>query len=310
MSFRRSADISDRCGAEMSGHIVILVNPAAGRGDRGALRRFVSALAGPARRIDIIESRGPEDIKRIAHDTVADYILIAGGDGSINEAVAGLFARRRPRPVLGIVPLGTVNVLAAELGLPRDLSALARAYLQNQVGSLRLGLANDRPFVLMASTGLDAQVVHAVRPGLKRIVGRAAYLIQACRLLLHRSPAFEIETDSGVFRSKLAIFAKASRYGGNFVVAPGMSVLRPGLRLIVPRDVKLSTLLRIAYSLLRGDLPGEGLIETALLRRARVTAASPIAIQIDGDPLGCTPLLLCEADEPLDILLMRERSDG
>lgn len=294
--------------AELSGRIVILANPAAGGGDRGALARFVAALAGPTRQINMLMSAGPGDLRRLSRDVVADALLVAGGDGSINEAVEGLLARNGPKPVLGIIPQGTVNVLASELGLPRDPALLARAYLENRIGRLSLGLANGRPFVLMASAGLDAEVVSALRPALKRIIGRAAYLVEAGRLILRASPPLEIETDTGTFHAPLAIVANAARYGGDFVVSRDVHALRLGLRLIVLRNVDLLSLLRLGYFLLRGEIEASGLIDSVAVRRAMIRAPLPAATQIDGDALGRTPLLVQEAEAALDILLAQEGS--
>jgi len=296
------------CDAALRGRIVILANPAAGRRDAGALSRFASALAGPGREIEIVMSDGPGDMRRISQEVPADYLFIAGGDGSINEAVAGLLARDRPRPVLGIVPQGTVNVLAVELGLPRDPALLAEAYLANRIEKLFLGLANDRPFVLMTSAGLDAEVVSAMRPGLKKIIGRGAYLFEAARLILRESPQLEIETEAGIYQAKLAIVANAARYGGDMLLTRDISALQPGLRLITLQNVSLLTLLRLGYFLIRGELEKSGLVEIAPVRRVCVRARTPVATQMDGDALGLTPLFVREADESLDVLLAQERS--
>ncbi len=294
--------------ADLRGRIVILANPAAGRKDAGALSRFASALAGSGREIEVIISDGPGDLRRAARQVVADYLFVAGGDGSINETVAGLLARDRPRPVLGIVPQGTVNVLAAELGLPRDPALLARAYLANRIGKLFCGLADDRPFVLMASAGLDANVVGAIRPGLKKVIGRAAYLFEAARLILRESPMLEIETDAGTYFARLAIVAKAGRYGGDFLLTRDISALQPGLRLITLQNVGPLSILRFGYRLIRGELEESGLVGIAAVRQACVRARTPVVTQMDGDALGLTPMLVREAEEPLDILLAQERS--
>jgi diacylglycerol kinase (ATP) len=288
---------------ELSGRIVILANPAAGRRNRAALSRLAAALTAATRQVDVSESPGPGDIRRLARDVDADCLLVAGGDGSVNEAVVGLLERPGARPVLGVVPQGTVNILARELGLPHDMAALARAYLANRRGKLHLGLANDRPFVLMASVGLDAEVVHALRPELKRVIGRAAYLIEAMRLALRKGPLLEIETDAGLVAAKLAVFTKSSRYGGEFVIARNSRVLTPGLRLVALREVGPLALCRLGFFMMLGRMEDSGLVATIETRHAHVRAPVPVATQVDGDPLGVTPLLVREAEETLDILL-------
>ncbi len=300
------ARASEGLRADLSGRIVILANPAAGRSNRASLSRLAAELSAPARQIEIVECAGPGDIGRLARQVEADYLFVAGGDGSVNDVVAGLLARDKPRPVLGVIPQGTVNVLARELGLPNEPAALARAYLSNRRGKLHLGLANDRPFILMASAGLDARVVHAIRPALKRAIGRSAYLVKAMRLASRNSPLLEIRTDVGALTAKLAVFTKASRYGGEFVIARDREVLKPGLRLVVLRNVGLLDLCRLGFFMAIGHIEESGLVETIEFRQAHVNAAVPVETQVDGDPLGVTPLLVREADETLDILLPPE----
>lgn len=289
--------------AELSGRIVILANPAAGRRDRESLSRFAEALASPARQVEIVESACVGDIRRLAREVEADCLLVAGGDGSVNEAVAGLLSRSGVKPVLGVIPHGTVNILARELRLPRDPSALARAYIANKVGKLHPGLANEQPFVLMASAGLDAEAVRAVRPSLKRIIGRTAYLVEAMRVFIRKSAPLEIHTDAGSVIARLAVFTKSSHYGGAFVIAADRSVHKPGLRLIVLREVGFLSLCRLALSMALDRMEQSDIIETFECRSGRICAPFPVATQIDGEALGVTPLWVRDSDETIDILL-------
>jgi diacylglycerol kinase (ATP) len=96
---------------ELSGRIVIVVNPISGKHKRDVINLIAQKLQDPKRHVEIIESHGPGHICEIARTSVAQAILIAGGDGSVNEAVRGLLKRLYPRPLLGIIGNYLVDVL-------------------------------------------------------------------------------------------------------------------------------------------------------------------------------------------------------
>src|SRR5205809_6453673 len=101
--------------------IIVIFNPAA-RGEKSQrCRHFLETLAGGSPRISLAGTQGPGDARRLAAEAVAngcDLIVAAGGDGTLNEVANGIGLSGVP---LGILPLGTVNVFARELGIPRDL---------------------------------------------------------------------------------------------------------------------------------------------------------------------------------------------
>ena len=147
------------------------------------------------------ETRARGDAVKMAQQAVrqgASLVVAAGGDGTIAEVAEGL---RGSKTQLGILPLGTANVLALELGLPRAPAALAETLIGGRIRWLRPGLVtfadgSNRLFVQMLGMGFDAAVVSALDLGLKRRLGRAAYVLQAAReLTRYRFPACVVELD-------------------------------------------------------------------------------------------------------------------
>src|SRR6185312_7997435 len=120
-----------------------------------------------------------------------DAIVAAGGDGTINEVANGLLAAiasGRRAPPLGIVPMGTANVLARELDILGSPHKIVRMLLEGRVVPIRLGRADSsagtRHFIMMAGIGFDAHVVATVSLALKRWVGKGAYVISSLRRIL------------------------------------------------------------------------------------------------------------------------------
>jgi len=174
---------------------------------------------------------GPGTAAHIARDVVergADLILAAGGDGTINEIVNGMAGSKVP---LGILPAGTANVLANELGMGRTMERAARSLLRCVPERVSLGLLStalgDAPryFLLMAGAGLDAEIVYHLNSRLKDALGKVAYWVGGLARFGRRLPEFTVETESGSHRASFALVSRVRNYGGDLEIAPSISLL-------------------------------------------------------------------------------------
>ena len=176
-------------------------------------------------------------------------MVVAGGDGTINEAINGLMAREPPHvPTLGIIPVGTTNVLSRDLRIPGSADALARLLAHGQTRDIHAGCANGRYFALMCGVGMDAHIVNRTSLRLKKRIGKLAYVLQGVRELLAGTPRrYRVEIDgSEVVEASSVIVAKSRYYGGEFQLAPQAAIGKPELQVcLFLRGGRLSTLLYI-----------------------------------------------------------------
>ena len=161
--------------------LTVIFNPTAGARRGRRLEATLRILRDEGCALDLRQTKAAGDAARLARaidPTATDLVVAAGGDGTINEVINGLVegGGASAPPALAIVPLGTANVLAAEIGLGTSPRAIADAVLKGRTVSLSLGEANGRLFALMVGVGFDAQVVRHVDLALKRRIGKAAYL--------------------------------------------------------------------------------------------------------------------------------------
>ncbi|WP_051134222.1 diacylglycerol kinase family protein [Methylocystis sp. ATCC 49242] len=282
--------------------IAIIVNPVAGKYRRSRIGAIAQILRRDGRHVEIAESAGPGCIREIARAIPADMVLAAGGDGTINEAVAGLLDRASPRPAFGVIPQGTANVLGHELGLPRGAQDLANVFLAGHTRKLHPGLANGRPFVLMASAGLDAEVVSSVNLSLKKKLGGLAYIVAAARTLNREAKDIEATIGDTRILAKLFIVSKAKRYGGNYLLDPDADIFNPGFTLVAVSDIRPFALCKIGLALMAGRLDNVSGIRKMRVKAVYLRSRDTVATQIDGDVLGVTPLIVSEGCEALDIL--------
>src|SRR5882757_10076450 len=199
--------------------MVIVFNPVAGRRRAQLLWRVLDVLVANGVRLDLAETHRPGHAEALARDAVQrgeQMVVAAGGDGTIAEVANGLMGSSA---CLGVIPLGTANVLAHELGLP-----VAAALAFGRTCRLWPGLANGpdgtRLFVQMLGVGFDAHVVRNLPFPLKKVFGKGAYVMQSMReLARYKFPVIRLRIDDAETEAASVIISKGRLYGGSFHLA-------------------------------------------------------------------------------------------
>ncbi len=164
--------------------VLVIHNPTAGWRRRRRFERILSALIAAGVDVDVRPTtrRGDaEAFARAADPAEHDAIAVAGGDGTINEVVNGLGDKKLP---LAVIPLGTANVLAHEIGLGGSPREIAETIARGRPQPISVGIVNGRRFVMMAGFGFDAHVVAEVKPMIKKLFGKIAYVISTLKALV------------------------------------------------------------------------------------------------------------------------------
>ena len=275
-------------------NVLIVYNPTAG-GRRGR-HRFRATLRHLQRlgcRWTVRETAGPGDAERLVReadaDPVATYDLVvaAGGDGTVNEVIAGLDGSEVP---LGLVPLGTANVLAAEIGLGRRPAAMAAAIAGGRTRPIHLGIVNDRRFAVMAGIGFDAHVVTGVTPALKRVLGRAAYVWRSlCELLRGPTAGYRVTIDDRIFEASTVIVANGHFYGGRYVCAPEARLEEPLLHVVLFESSGRWNALRYLLAMLTGRLARLPDVQVIATETLTVDGPPGEPVQADGDVVAVLP---------------------
>lgn len=270
--------------------VEIIVNPKCGSQAVKRANRLMEILQDRGVYVRVRGTRYRGHAEALASEAAAqsvDRLVAVGGDGTINEIVNGLGGASVP---LAIVAAGTANVLARELGWPRDLEKIADIIQRGGTRRVHLGSVNGRRFVLMASLGLDSEVVATVTEGSKRRFGRLAYAWTALRRLVWRRPQlFDIVIDGTPMRVAGVIAAKARRYGGGFIAAPAADLANPDFQLLLARRPGRFAHLGYALALGMGRLSHAGGMDTRQAVEIVLDGPAGIPIQADGDIVGATP---------------------
>ena len=222
----------------------LIVNPVSGT-DSGPdyLQTINERLRAAVGEMDIVMTTGPCDAADAAEsasrDGEYDRLFVAGGDGTLNEAVNGVARVEGAlrRITFGVIPLGTGNDFAAALGLPEDVEESINILLAGRTVEADVGVLNERRFVNVSAGGFVAEVSDAVNPQLKTVAGKLAYLVGGAQVLFEYEPVRAYLTvEGGVWQDvelselELELFAVCNSrlVGGGRLIAP-RAVIDDGL---------------------------------------------------------------------------------
>jgi diacylglycerol kinase (ATP) len=289
--------------ARPSRRILVIFNPTAGPRRRRRLMQVLKALDELGATVALRETaaRGDaETIARQADPRAFDLIVAAGGDGTINEVVNGL--AESPLP-LALIPLGTANVLAHEIGLGRDARRLAEAIARGAPRPIHLGSANGRRFAMMLGVGIDARIVKGLDLRLKKWAGKLAYVMSALSALATYRPAhYGVEIDGEPHDAAALIVAKGHYYGGRFVLAKAARLDQPVLQVVLMRRSGRWNVLRYAAAIALNRL--DRLSDVRVIPARTVTVRGPVgeSAQTDGDLGVRLPVTVSVCDHPLPLI--------
>lgn len=271
----------------------IIGNPNSGKaGDRNYLENYAKILRAGGLNTEVLNTEYPNHATELAAEVGDRIVIAAGGDGTINEVVNGL----HKDATLGILPLGTANVLAREIGLPLNPKKACGRILAGDTFRMDLGIATDRKgterrFTFVAGIGFDANVIYSVTPWLKRYLKALAFALSAFKVYAEEEfPAIHVLYGDTIYVSQFVIIANGRRYGGDFRVTGGQSLSSGELEAILVERIG---------ALLRPDILGRILARHPLNRsmrsvnaaefRARAPGAE-VPVQLDGELWGRLPM--------------------
>ena len=271
--------------------LAVIFNPTAGPSRSRRFQLTLAALRRLGCKIEIRETQRRGDAQEIARtvDTATtDIVVAAGGDGTINEVINGLVGRDLP---LALIPLGTANVLASEIGLSRAPKKVAQTIVAGIRRPICLGRANGHWFSMMAGLGFDAHVVEAVSPPLKRLIGKGAYVFESLmEMIRYRPLEYELSLDGKAHKAASVIIANGHFYAGRYVAAPHANLREPILHACLLRRTGRRQCVRYAAALLLGRL--HRLPDVSIVPAKHISLRAPAGepVQCDGDILGTLPL--------------------
>jgi len=270
-----------------------------------------------------LATQGPGDAAEQVKQAISlgyDTIIACGGDGTAHDTLQGLVGTD---VALAVIPLGTANALAHDLGVPLSPAAAARVLLQaktRRVSAGRVeyldftGKSGSRYFTVTVGIGVDAHLFYKLNPVAKRHLGMLAYYFQGTRLwLMHKMEHFQVEmgeNGTGHTAQVSQLLAVRIRDFGNMLreLAPGASLERDDLRLVLfytrSRAAYLGYLMRGLFGT-RWKIPGIEWRDAQDVQCLPVDSASDsrIFVEADGELLGTLPARVSIVRQAFNLLI-------
>lgn len=294
--------------------VLIISNPTSGKANQEFVTQVQQELVTAGAEVELYLTQAANDATAYLANYRGDLdvVAVAGGDGTINEAINGLKEKDSCTFRIALIPTGTTNVLAGELKIKRNAKHISQIILQGKEKLIYPGRINDRRFLLMAGVGYDAWVVDNVDLDLKKKVGKLAYVLSMLKQLRHfGKKEYRLQVDGKEYLANSVVITNGRLYGGSFVLSKQADLSAPTTQVLMLNGKNMWSLL---YSLL--GLPF-GLVEKMpgvvsipakqvhieLAGQVDVEQAQPEPVQADGDSLAHLPITVVMEAQPLRVLV-------
>lgn len=284
--------VSPRCDSHPTSHrrskAMLIINPISGTRSKEGLREIVEsrlAVEGiSVTTLSTLYGGHARELALMAVNEGYDFVISAGGDGTVNEISRSL----AHTPVaLGILPLGSGNGLARTLGIPQDVDAALEIIAGGHVVDCDRGMVNGNAFNCTFGVGFDAAVSEKFAASKRR--GRITYIRNVVEEFLnYRSQPYAITIDGHVITDHAFLIAvcNASQYGNNAYIAPHAKVTDGLLDLIVVHDGTPLSTVKMGVDLITGLIDHNTRIDAFRVREATITRFDNGPVHLDGEPLS------------------------
>lgn len=278
--------------------VQLIYNRTAGKHRRGRLAELHSTFEARGARVILTECGPGADV---AISEEASHVCALGGDGTIRHVALALHRSGRSLP-LGVYPAGTVNLLHRELRSPLKPAHHVEHVLSGDSACLHYSVEiNDTLFLACASVGPDSRAVAALSPRLKRWVGKAAYVVSFCTLLMKwPRDAITLSHSGGEVTCEAFYVAKGRYFAGPWSFAPDAQLADPRLHVVALTRARRRDFARFAWAMLSGvpvgRLPG---VVAFTCTELSATASTPLPVQADGDVVAALPAKMKLRPDPM-----------
>lgn len=291
-------DSRERPGHYCDVRVCVIFNPAA-RGRRA--RKLLASVQALSRSATLLPTTAPGSASELAAGAAQDgfdVIVAAGGDGTINEVLNGIC--RVPgaldRVRLGVLPVGTMNVFAREMRIPRRIKeawelVLAGTETRIDIGVVEFGepVSVRRCFLQLAGVGLDARAIELVNLQLKQWIGPVAYVLALVRALASPQPKLTLELQGHTESAEFVLIGNGKRYGGPFRVFPEADPTDGALDVCLFKSASFERIAAAGlYMLLTTRVPRRA---GTRFRSSLIQVSSPVRapVEVDGELAGYLP---------------------
>lgn len=272
--------------------LFILHNPNAGPVARRHYHSVLSLLRAQGAHMELAETNrhgeGKEVTAQAALSGSFDAVVAAGGDGTLHDAAEALLGTEMP---LGVIPTGTANVFAREVGLPFSPERIAHTLLNGKVRPIPLGQVNAHPFLFVVGIGFDAEAVRYFETSGTRQLGQLGLIAPVLQALLSCPDSLlQVTTDRGSSKAGWAVVTRTQRYAGGLLLSREANINRTEFHVVRFGGRGILTRLRQLSALACGLVGYDPDVTIESAEWVGIDGDAVTPIQVDGEMLGRLPV--------------------
>jgi len=229
-----------------------------------------------------------------------NLIIVAGGDGTINEVINGLNYKTK----LGIIPTGSENVFAKEMKIPTNIVKACEVIIKKQTKLVDIGIANKNKFVFSCGIGFDAHAITKVKTIMKKFFGKHSYKFAGIKTLFeHRAEKLSIKCDDKQYEGYFAIISNLKKYGGNIILSPNAEVNDGKLDVSIFTKKDFLSNVKYLFGAVRGNISKLQNIKQLQAKKIIVTSKKNVLYHTDAEIKGTTPVSISVLPSKLKLIV-------
>lgn len=299
---------------------LFIINPKSGKGRKEEIIRQLSSFFSGRNNaeIKINVTKKPGDAIDFARRSEADVVVACGGDGTVNEVVNGIMGKKdkrnkyperkrkrdRKKPALAILPLGTSNMLAGTLGIPKNnIYNALNILLRNRRIFFDVGKANKRYFVIGAGIGIDAHMYKNAEPKVKKIFGEFAYPLSFLKTIFHYKPTrLKIKVKNDTYYGYYVLAANSTKYNKLLRLIPRSNPYDGYLDVLIFKKKNIFDQIRYMLSIAAKRPHKENDVVYFRAKKIKVISKKPAIAHADAEIIGETPVNIKLLHDALEVL--------
>ena len=244
--------------------------------------------------IDFFKTRTEQEASDIINELKKnkyDRLILAGGDGTVSFAINELFKNNlelKESFALGYIPVGTANILKSELKIKKEINFLVKTLTSNNIKKANVVKINNNFFLLMASSGWDAQIIQSVKSPIKKILGKLIFVLKGLqKMILMKNNKFTVLLNGEKIDADWVICCNSKYYAGHYSIN-NSNIFENKIITFIIKDLTRIKLFYLIYIIIfYGDLSiAKGVISSSLQSVSFEKKYVNIPIQVDGNYLG------------------------
>ncbi len=288
----------------MKKKLLIIYNPTAGQRNKRFYNKVLFHFNKNNLKYDIERTKFKGDAYKYAQNYNSKkykHLIVAGGDGTINEVINGLKAEN---VIIGIIPLGTANVFAAEIGLKNTSFEIAQNIINGYNKKVFIGRINEKRFVQMVGIGFDAHIVNKVNLKLKKTLGKFAYVYQTLvHLIKFKNNSYTIIIRDKSYKASSIVISNGHFYGGRYFCSPAASPFNKKLYVCLFLGNGRSSYIKYSLALILGIIPKLKDIKIIEANDVYITQNKKEPVQGDGEIITNLPAKVSIAKFKLNFIV-------